>query len=357
MAESSKKRVRPEEALARLTRSSVSALYLFYGDEEYLIEKAVATVLRRAMPVPSQARSERGQKVEGTSLGARTFYAGQDSVEAIIAAWETRSLFTDEQVVVLKAAERLSAGERDVLLQALTQRPGNTPVVFCGRRLDQRQKLFSYITKEGTAVEFRSLFASQLPAWIRQEVKERGYGFTAEAVGVLVDLVGADLSSLGHEIDKLCLFVEPKKRVEMADVTAVVGSVRTHSVFELADAVGRRDGREALLILRKVLAEGGSAIGLLGLFVSHLRRVWRGKEMLTQGKREEEIGTALRLWGGRLKTVIQQARLFSPLALASVFARAADMDLALKSSRGDPRVLLEDFILDLCTLTAGRGSL
>ena len=79
--------------------------------------------------------------------------------------------------------------------------------------------------------------------------------------------------------------------------------------------------------------------------------------MLTQGKREEEIGTALRLWGGRLKSMIEQTKLFSPSTFASVFTRAADIDLALKSSRGDPRVLLEDFILGLCTPAVGKGGL
>jgi len=334
---------RVEEILARLARSPLASLYLFYGDEQYLIEKAIATVRKRA-------------QADG-SLRVRIFYAGEDSVEAIIAAWETGSLFTSEQVVVLKAIERLAAREQDTLLQALTGRKGGIPVIFCGRRLDQRQKLFAHIAREGVAVEFRPLFAWQLPAWVRREVKEQGCSLTEEAINMLADRVGADLGALRHEIDKLCLFVEPKKRVEVADVTAVVGSVRTHSVFELADAVGRRNGRESLLILRKVLAEGESAVRLLGLFVSHLRRVWWGKEMLAQGKREEEVGVALRLWGGRLKSMVEQAGLFSPSTLASVLTRAADIDLALKSSRGDPRILLEDFILGLCVPAVDKSSL
>jgi DNA polymerase-3 subunit delta len=375
MAESSKKRTRPEEALARLARSPLSSLYLFYGDEEYLIEKAIATVCRRTQPILSQAYPERGQRIEGAgrSLEVRTFYAGEDSVEAIIAAWQTGPLFVSEQVVVLKAAEQLNAREQDTLLQALIERKGGTPVILCGHRpfdpsarlragsaqsrLGQHQKLFAYCAREGVAVEFRPLFASQISAWVQREAKEQGCSFTEEAASMLADLVGADLGALRHEIDKLCLFVEPKKRVGAADVAVVVGSVRTHSVFELADAVGRRNGRDALLILRRVLAEGESAIGLLGLLVSHLRRVWWGKEMLAQGKREEEVGAALRLWGGRLKAVVEQARLFSPFTLASVFARAADVDLALKSSRGDPRLLLEDFLLSLCAPAASKDSL
>ncbi len=333
------KRSQPPDAraaLARLTQTPLASLYLFYGEEDYFIERAIATVCRRV-----------GGKVV-------LFHAGEDPLEKIVAGWQSGFLFAQEPVVVVRGVERWTAKEQEALLAALRERKGGPPLLFCGRHLDRRQGLFAYLAREGIALEFPLLFPSQLPSWIHREAKEKGYVFTEEAVGLLVDLVGVDLRALRQEMDKVCLFVEPKKRVEGRDVALVVSQVRVQSVFELSDAVGRREGRRALLILRKVLAEGESPLGLLGLFVSHLRRVWWGKELAAQGKKEEEVGAELRLWKGRLRAVMEQGRLFSIEDLAWVLCRAAEIDLALKSGREDPGLLLENWILSLCTPAAFR---
>jgi DNA polymerase-3 subunit delta len=329
---------KPTDPWERLGRIPASSLYLFLGEEDYLIERAVGVVRRR----------RRG----GGGTAVRVLYAGEMRVEDMAAAWETRPLFGGgEEVVWVKRVERLSARDEGVLAAALERRDrGGTPLILSGRRLGGAGELRTFVQAHGVVAEFPRLFPWQLPQWVRREAKERGLALSDEAAEALVELAGPDLGAVVQEMEKISLLAGRGKRLQADEVEwAVGGGARRHSVFELADAVSRRDGRRALLVLRGVLAEGERPLALLGLFVGHLRRVWRAKELLAQGVSEAEVAAVVRLRGPRLTAVLGQARSLSRAHLAAAMRRAADLDQALKSSRGIPAILLEDFVLELCS--------
>ncbi|HJY80883.1 MAG TPA: hypothetical protein VKK81_07350, partial [Candidatus Binatia bacterium] len=88
--------LRPEEVFSHLQKGPPYPLYLFHGDEPYLIDKAV-TVVRERM---------------GKAATVHSFYGGEDALDALLDAWGTPSLFTSQSLIVLKSAESLKAADR-----------------------------------------------------------------------------------------------------------------------------------------------------------------------------------------------------------------------------------------------------
>jgi DNA polymerase III delta subunit len=79
-----------DEMLTRLEKETLAPLYLFYGDESYLIEQAILRLRRR---------------MKGASVSI--FYVGEDSLDRLLENWGTPSLFATQTLVILKSAERL----------------------------------------------------------------------------------------------------------------------------------------------------------------------------------------------------------------------------------------------------------
>src|SRR5262245_44749904 len=128
-----------DEILARLKNEALAPLYLFYGEETYLIDQAVACVRHRMNDVPTTV-----------------FYAGEDALERLLETWGAPSLFTTHSLVVLKSAERLKAAERERLAVAAQLQDATQPLVVCAHgRIDLRQQFFSLCAKAGIVAEFR----------------------------------------------------------------------------------------------------------------------------------------------------------------------------------------------------------
>jgi DNA polymerase III subunit delta len=324
---------RAEEVLSRLEKGPPAPLYLFYGEEPYLIQQAVALVCQRM----------------GRDTEVRTFYAGDDSLDALLEAWGVPSLFATKDVIVLKSAERLKAADRERLANEVERRDATQPLIVCGNgRLDLSQKFFERCAKIGVAGEFRRPFANQVPGWVQRFARERNVQITEEATSLLADLVGADLFALAGEVDKLVAFVLPQTLIEADAVTACVGDLHTASVFDLADALGQRNQQKALGLFREVLTDDREAVPVLQALVGHFRRLWHVKELLASGMSEPQIERTVNVRGSRLRTLLSQSRLFSLTDLRLLFRRMAELDVIFKSARTSPAALFDELVFAVC---------
>jgi DNA polymerase-3 subunit delta len=315
-----------------LDKEALAPLYLFYGDELYLIDQAVRRLRRRMNDAP-----------------LRAFYAGEDPVERVLEAWGAPSLFAAQEVVLLKSAERLKAVERERLAAAAALRDASQPLIVCAHgKVDLRQQFFSLCAKTGIAAEFRPPFANQLPGWALRLARERGVTLSEEAARMLADLVGADLLALAAEIEKTAVFVFPAKEISAEDVAACVGEIHQYDAFDLAQALGQRDRQRALSLLRRVLTNENEALRILHALVAHFRRLWRVKDLLSSGASEAHIEREIGVRGQRLRALLSQSKMYAVNDLRQFMHTAASLDLILKSSRSSPVGLFDALILEMC---------
>ena len=330
----------PDEIFALLTKEPLSPLYLFHGEEAYFINHAVALV---------QARL-------GEEPAVQTFYAGEDSLERVLEAWGSASLFAERQLVVLKSAGQLSAADRERLATEAELRDESQPLVVCVQgRANLSQKFFSVCAKRGFVGEFRSPFINQIPGWAQRFARERGGRLNAEAASYLADHIGTDLLALSTEIDKLVAFVFPATEIDQEVVRQCTGDLHQHSVFELADALGRRNSKRAVRLVQDVLNDEKRALPALHALVSHFRRLWQVKDLSDANAPSSQIERATGMRGQRLRALVEQSRVFSGTDLRRILRHASQLDLALKSSPTSPRLLFDAFILDACGSTAVEG--
>lgn len=330
---------RPEDVFSQLQKGPPYPLYLFHGDEPYLVDQAVTLVRERI----------------GKAAAVYSFYAGGDSLDALFDAWGTPSLFTPQSLVVLKSAELLKAADRERLAKEAEFRNETQPLVVCAHgRVDLRQTFFALCTKKGFVVEFRPPFLNQVAEWAQRFARERKVRLSEDAASLLAELIGPDLLALSAEIDKLRAFVFPNTDIDADAVTECAGDIHKHPVFDLADALGQRDRQKALGLLQRVLTDEREALPILHALVGHFRRLWLVKELAGGGKSEEEIAQTVGLRGQRLRLLLSQSRLYTVADLQRLWHHVTALDLLLKSSRTAPLALLEALVLEMCTRPSSR---
>jgi len=135
----------------------------------------------------------------------------------------------------------------------------------------------------------------------------------------------------------------------VANVRAIVSDTRVNSVFELTDALGERKLEKALRSLGSLLDGGEAPLLVLAMISRHFRQLWKVRELLERRTPAQEIGKAAGINPYFLQGIVTQARNYSISELRRVFERIFEIDGALKTGGGKPPVLLEKFLLEVCS--------
>ena len=187
---------------------------------------------------------------------------------------------------------------------------------------------------------------------------------------MIVARAGDNLRMLQQEIDKLVLYSADHPIIRSKDVEAVVADNGEGWIFDLTRAVGDRDGLSALAQLVRLMGQGEHPLKILGTIASEVRRLLTARQILDGDLRPfwkrgisyqqfqqiviKQGTTALTRSPYADYMCFQRAERFAMAELVSHMESLFEADLRLKSSRGQPRLILEKLILGMC-LAASRN--
>ena len=270
---------------------------------------------------------------DGVEEGLRAFnvdrfYGGETKVDELLDVANMLPMMAPRRVVLVFEAEKLLIPKREseaaqAALERLEQfvkapSPYATVVFVCGT-LDLRRRIVKLLLKEAQVVNTGSIEdRAGAELWVKTRAARDRINLDAGAVRALVDRAGLDLVRLRSGLERLALYAMGQPTVTADDVKqAVAAGPQAQEDFGIANAIRDGDAGGALRQLAASLDAGGVPYMLLG----QLRWV------------------AEKLPPHRIRAGIE-----------AVFRT----DVALKSSGGDPRILLERLVVELC---GDRGGL
>ena len=329
--------MKSQEFIHAIEKGQIRPLYYFYGDEPYLMDKCIQQLLERLVSADLR------------DFNLNVYYGTETKGEEIAETAATLPMFASWRVVVVKKADALSAASLEVLLSYIQRPSPSTCLLLQGEKIDQRKKFFTEIKKTGELVEFKRLYENQLAAFIRNEASLRGRKIEPAAAEMLVYLVGNNLQELVSELEKAILYVGEAREILVSHVRAIVSDTRVNSVFELTDALGEKKLEKALRSLGSLLNDGEAPLLVLAMVTRHFRQLWKVRELLERRTPAPEIGKIAGINPYFLQGIVAQAKNYSLVELRRIFERLFHLDGALKTGGGKPSVLLEKFLLEVCS--------
>ncbi len=325
-----------QELIHALDKGDIRPLIYLHGDEPYLMEKAVRRL--QDILVPPDLRD----------FNMEVFYGNESSGGHIAEAAATLPMFAEWRLVLVKKADALPAASLEDLARYIENPSPSTCLVFLGEKIDQRKKFFAEFKKRGELVECKRLYENQLGAFIKAEAAARGKRIESAAAEMLVYLVGNNLQELVSEVEKAVLYVGGRDTVTAPDIREIASDTRVNSVFELADSLGEKKIDRALRSLDTLIEGGEAPLLVLAMITRHYRQLWKVRELLDRKVPTRDIGKAAGINPYFLQGIIPQARNYEPGELRRLFEKIFQADLALKTGRVKPRIVLERLLMDAC---------
>lgn len=325
-----------DNLLPRLEAGELQRVYVLYGQESFLIERALDLIKSKVVEPDDD-------------MGYQTMRADECAGKTIVAAARTVPMLSERQLVVVRQADALKKDDQAVLLKYIEDPVESTCLVLLASKIDKRYKLWNHAYRNGMTFEAASLTERQLPNWIKQRAKAADLKLTPQAAQILGESTGTDLATVEDALQRLALYIGERQGARSQDVEAVVASSRVRSIFELTDALGRRDARAGLRTLDNMLGNREAPLRLLATLATHVRRLLMAAEL---GRyyldNSRELASKLGIHPYAAEKVASQARRFRKQELRTALLRLAKTDTELKSARRSDRIVMEEMILDLC---------
>jgi len=309
-------------------------VYVVIGDDDQ--EKSLLAQLASEL-VEEELRAFNVERIYGTD---RTTTA-----EAIVEAARVLPMLGDRRVIVVLRADALLKPKRrkadddeegdesepalsaDALLAYVTKPEVMSTLVLVADDIDRSRKLGKALVKHAAIVECWGLKAGKevkgwdLPqvaraaqAWVKRHAAEAGKQIDAGGAALLAERAGTDISRLRGDWQRVLLYVGDQPTITRDDVAEVASPETSQDDWAVTNAIERGDAATALRQLALAFDAGAvpqMMVGQLGWWV-----------------RTKLPGIA----PGRVKPAID--------ALLRT-------DLDLKSSTGEPRVLMERLVVEL----------
>jgi DNA polymerase III subunit delta len=323
----------PQAVRKQLAAGKPDVIYLIVGDDEAEMSRLSADV---SGLVEDELRV----------FNLERMYAGEKGVTtaSIVESARTLPMMADRRVIVVLRAERIlkpkrrgkdeepnddeePAGDADVL-EAYVKRPEPlTTLVLVASDVDRSRRLYKSLQKHATIVECWGLkggkdarvdlrqVARTAEALVKQAVADAGQQIDPAAARLVADRAGTDIATLRGDLERLLLYAAGKPKIDLRDVQEVVSAETAQDDWAVTNAIQRGDAAEALRQVGLAIESGGVAYMILG------QLGWFVRERLPDSAPRRV-----------------------PAAIEALFRT----DLELKSSGGDPRVLLERLVVELC---------
>ncbi|MGQ9917891.1 MAG: DNA polymerase III subunit delta [Bryobacteraceae bacterium] len=348
----------PEQFLRELERKAPPAVLLFAGPEGCLRRRCREALITKCLPEEEREQGLVRHDLEEVSLGevlddARSF-----------------SLFAPRRLIWVASAEAAlprgrgqeeegaggKAGASEMVADFAKDPPPGVTLVFDARRWDfegedkaRMERLLKFYAA-AAVVEFRRLDLRQGQELALQLAAERGLKLGRREAELLAAVTAADGVRIETEIEKLALYCGAERAVTADDIAALVPDAEESTVFELVDALARRDRARALHLL-DLLIRAGEYLPLALLFLEGVfRMALAAREQKLRSAQEvqsyfQRLGVAM--WRSRAEQIHAAASRFGAAQLAAGIQAIFEADSAMKSARPDDRLVMEQFIFRL----------
>jgi DNA polymerase III subunit delta len=308
-----------------------------------------------------------------------------DRIDRVKEALLTLPFFGGAKVIFLKNCNFLAdtvIGKSESVLEKLAALleilvkvgPESAQLIVSALGVDRRRSFYKQFEKLGVCEQFDLpdlKNGAAVQSWMREVerlMREKNLKPEPGVVERLVELIGNDTRALYNELEKLALYTMPTGRVTEEDLKKIVSSTRELLVWDLCDAVTEGNPNDSLHILRQLLAQGESEVGILILLSGQIRLAALGTHLLETKKlslrrngtflnaslapeAEDQLpqnkkGEKPNLF--RMARVVDKARRHSSRRWFQALDTIYQTNLALVSSASDRQKIIETAVLKIC---------
>ncbi|MGN0961449.1 MAG: DNA polymerase III subunit delta [Christensenellales bacterium] len=308
--------------------------YLLIGSDEFLLSTAYNLIVKYS-------------KTEYQELNVIKFSEGIIDGSEVVRALNTLPVFSDKKIVLLDLRMSRKSELKNVkILNEYLINPNLSSILIIN--IGANEDDFGLENGLLEIVDCNRLDGKIVNAKIKATINAKGKTIDEDACDKLMEYSLCDLSKIMVECDKLVAFVGDRENITIKDIEQIVTRSIEYQVFELTDALAKKNSSKVYSILNDMEAKKDEYKMLPSLIYSHFRRLFH--IALNSQASNLEIARMLGIKEYAVKMSRNQTTLFTKSSLKKINELCASIDYDLKQSNISLNNAIELIVLTILNL-------
>lgn len=253
-----------EDIMRRIEQRQYAPVYILMGDESYYIDQITDAIANSVL------------KPEEQDFNQTILFGADVTAAQVVDIAKGYPMMSSHRVVIVKEAQNVKS--LDALEKYLVNPMSTTILVWCHKNglIDKRKKVVAKAESVGIVFESKKKRDYELNTFIDKYLKAKNVQIDAKSSDMIAEHVGADLSRLVSELDKIILSLDDKNRIITPEmVEQKIGISKEFNTFELRSAIINKDVYKANLIINyfEKNPKSGSIYAFLPLLFSFFQNL------------------------------------------------------------------------------------
>lgn len=323
------------EVNKELKKNNIFPLYYLCGEDSYNLDVVLSNIQKKAAPYIT------------SDFDKETIYGDSKNFVDVVSAAQAFPFGSEKKLIIFKQADKPK--DRKELIR-YAESPADFTVLVCiheGAISNPESEPYSTLLKNGFLFEAKELKGKHLVDWLISEVENKGKKITSENAELMLDMVGESKQLLDLQLDKIFLFLGNKNEITLEVITSLSTKLKEYSIFDLQNAIGKRNKELALKYAYNLLEKGNDLVMIVAMLTKYFTGLARVSELISTNVNEYQAARIVGTHPYYYKDYIEARRRYSNKDIVESFRVLLKADLANKTTQTDAKTIVAILIAEI----------
>jgi len=316
-------------------KGNLQPIYYFFGEDYYLLQTALSAIETAAAPLIS------------SDFDRETFYGDEKNLRDVLDFASAFPFGSEKKLLIFKQFEKVS--DKKPLKEYANSPVGFTILVIIhnGSISNLDSEPYKTLREHNFIFEAKELKGKTLINWLIKHIEKKGKSISEDSARMLVDISGESRIMLESQLEKIITFMNEEKEITLDHVHNLSTKLKQHTVFDLQNAIGKKDKDSAISIAFNLLENTAEPVFIVAMLTRYFTGVARVSELTKMNMPAEQAARIVGTHPFYYKDYQQARTLYSDTDLANVFRALLQADLSIKTTSSDGKNIITILISEI----------
>lgn len=341
MAKERKTALNVKEIGKQLKQNKLLPVYFIYGEDAFAARSAMKAIEKFLEPsltsdFDRETISLRETPISDVLLFASAFPFG-----------------SGKKLIIAKDFEFRGKKEEIERLIEYIQSPSDFTVLIIIKEYKEREKIsldskpYNLLHEKGYLFEAKAPKDAEIIEWIKDFSEERNKIIEDSEARLIVEIAGSNKSFIETQLEKIFEYLGEKERVDLDSIKQLTTNLKKRTIFELQNAFGVKNKKEALEIAYNLLGSGESVLFIITMLTKYFSALAQMPEFEKDKTTADKIAPFIGSHPGYVQSYFIASKKYSPIELKNAFIALLNADFSVKTSFSDPKTIITVLISEI----------
>lgn len=318
-----------------LKKGILLPVYYLFGEDNYSLLQTAGLIINEV------------DKYISTDFDKETLYGNDRTVNDIISMSTTFPFGSDKKLIYVKDADKLK--EKKNLTSYINSPAGFTVLIMVhnGTISGGEAEPFNSIQKNNYLFEAAELKGHHLVQWLINTCEAKNKSISKPDAEYFIELTGEDKFILENQLEKILTYIGDKYEITFEIIRTIVSSIRVHSIFDLQDAIGKKNKAASLKISFNLLENGIEVPQIVGMLTKYFATLSKLSSLLNSRLPRNEIAARAGIYPYFYDSYLKAKNQFTDKELYSSVNALLKADISLKTTSKDKKTIITEMITEM----------